>query len=266
MSERLQQYDTYTLPVSEIYVDPDFNCRDYFTLESVAELAASIKSHGLQFPIIVQPWDKGDKRYRIVAGHRRFAAVTAHLKWEEIAASIRELDEFEARKLNLIENLDRKDLNLLEEARAVFKLYPNHSLAQIAETVGRTVWWVRVRQRLINMPDEVQQMAAASLVKAADIDMLYRLDSKVNKVDVAKDVAEQRKNNPKKRPRIKGGKYAKLEVETRSQDRIDQIIRQLLEAGITGLPPRVAAWCAGYITRDDLDVDIQEYLKNMKSA
>ena len=122
----LEQYQAYPIPVAAIYYDAAFNCRGEFTLQSVKELADSIAQAGrLICPVAVQPWTEEGFEYRLIVGHRRFRAVTAFLKWTEIPAYICEgLSDHEARMLNVVENLQRKSLNILEEARAIQNLYP----------------------------------------------------------------------------------------------------------------------------------------------
>ena len=93
-----------------------------FTLESINELAQSIKQDGLNFPLVVQPWHGG---YRLICGFRRYQAIATILKWTKIPVMIRsDLSDAEAQRLNLSENLERKNLNILEEARALQKIYP----------------------------------------------------------------------------------------------------------------------------------------------
>ena len=123
----LEQYQAYPIPATTIYYDAAFNCRGEVTLQSVKELADSIAQAGrLICPVAVQPWTgEPGCEYRLIVGHRRFRAVTAFLKWTEIPAYICEgLSDHEARMLNVVENLQRKSLNILEEARAIQNLYP----------------------------------------------------------------------------------------------------------------------------------------------
>ena len=113
--------------MAAIYYDAAFNCRGEFTLQSVKELADSIVQAGrLICPVAVQPWtEEPGFDYRLIVGHRRFRAVTEFLKWTEIPAYVCEgLSDHEARMLNLVENLQRKSLNILEEAHAIQNLYP----------------------------------------------------------------------------------------------------------------------------------------------
>lgn len=165
--KRLEQYDVYELPVADIFYDAGFNCRGSFTPQSVHDLSESIKENGLQFPVVVQPCDTAAYKYRLLAGHRRFKAVTLFLKWSSIPAPVRsELTEHQVRLLNLTENLERKDLNMLEEAKAIHNLYPaGVSLRKASKELKRPTRWIHARLRLLDLPQEVQKWAAAGGLK-----------------------------------------------------------------------------------------------------
>ena len=86
------------------------------------------------------------------------------------------LSDHEARMLNFVENLERKDLNILEEARALARLYPEGvSLRVAAKELKRPTRWVHDRQRLLTLPEEVQQLAAAGLLGHVNVKVLARL-------------------------------------------------------------------------------------------
>lgn len=263
---RLERYDAYPIPASDIYFDPDFNCRGDFTLESVADLAASIRETGLKFPLVVQPWD-GPQPYRLVAGHRRFRAMTVHLKAETIPCMVADgLDEFEARKLNLLENLERKDLNILEEALAIRRLFPQGTCRSIGEAVKRPPQWVNIRLQLLDLPEKVQQMAAAGLLKYSDIEALHRMEGKPSlKTKAAERAMESRSKHKQRRPRV-GSLLYKAPTKVRSKNAINKLVERLLLAGVTGLAPRVGAWCAGEIGDEELEDDIQQVLENQTAS
>jgi ParB family chromosome partitioning protein len=142
----LDQYQAYSIPAAAIYYDAAFNCRGEFTLQSVKELAESIAQAGRMIcPLAVQPWaTEPGFQYRLIVGHRRFRAVTELLKWTEVPAYICEgLSDHDARILNLVENLQRKSLNILEEAHAIQKLYPKGStVREAAAELKRPRMWV----------------------------------------------------------------------------------------------------------------------------
>jgi ParB family chromosome partitioning protein len=119
-------------------------------LESIDELAASIRAYGLLQPIVLR---KAGRRYEIVAGHRRFAAVQA-LGWQAIGAIIRSEDQERAYILTLVENLQRDDLTPKEEARALEVLVRERawSTRQVAEAVMRSPAYVSKRLRVFEDP------------------------------------------------------------------------------------------------------------------
>lgn len=128
--------------------------RQHFDEAALDELAASIAQRGVIQPIIVRPLARG--RYQLVAGERRWrAAQRAQL--HEIPALIRDLDEREVMALALIENLQREDLNPIEEARAYQRLSEGEDLtqAEIAKMVDKSRSHVANYQRLLSLPQEV---------------------------------------------------------------------------------------------------------------
>ena len=128
--------------------------RKRFDDEALGELAASIAARGVIQPIIVRP--RGAGRYQLVAGERRWrAAQKARL--HEIPALVRDLDDREVMALALIENIQREDLNPVEEARAYHRLSEEEGLtqAEIAQMVEKSRSHVANLQRLLNLPDAV---------------------------------------------------------------------------------------------------------------
>lgn len=134
--------------------------RMHFDEASLDELAASIRARGVIQPIIVRP--RGQGRYQLVAGERRWrAAQRAQL--HEIPAIVRDLDEREVMALALIENLQREDLNPVEEARAYRRLSDQESMtqAEIAAMVDKSRSHVANMQRLLDLPEDVLGLVAA---------------------------------------------------------------------------------------------------------
>jgi ParB family chromosome partitioning protein len=255
----LEQYAVYALPVDRIYYDPDFNCRGEFTLQSVSELAESIKDIGrLIYPVTVQPWTaQPGYDYRLIAGHRRYKAMTVFLKATTIPAVIvNDLTDHEARLLNVLENLQRKDLNIMEEARALERLYPHGvTLRQAAKELKQNTHWVHVRLRLLRMPLHIQQKAAAGLLSATNIDTLAGIDKPEDQLLATTKIAEAHKRGGRHRLPGLERKYKKSRVRTR--DEINALVERMLLAGIDGLAPRVGAWCAGNIDDEEIAKEIE---------
>ena len=148
-----------SIPVADIEPLPG-QPRTRFDEESLEALASSIEARGVIQPVIVSPLGQG--RYRLVAGERRWrAAQKARL--HEIPALVRELDRREVMALALIENLQREDLNPVDEARAYQKLAEDEGMtqAEIAKLVDKSRSHVANLQRLLSLPDSVLALLAA---------------------------------------------------------------------------------------------------------
>jgi ParB family chromosome partitioning protein len=143
------------LPVEAIERNPK-QPRKRFEEAKLEELAQSIRAHGVMEPILVR---KDGGRYRIVAGERRWrAAQRAGLT--EVPAVVREASDREAFELALVENLQRQDLNAIEEAEAYDVLMQAHRLTQeqVAERVGKERSTVANALRLLKLPDDVRDL------------------------------------------------------------------------------------------------------------
>jgi len=151
-----------SLPIASIEPLPG-NPRKHFDEGALDELAASIATRGVIQPIIVRPKGaQGSRSYQLVAGERRWrAAQKARL--HEIPALVRDLDEREVMALALIENLQREDLNPVEEARAYHRLSEQEGMtqAEIARMVEKSRSHVANIQRLLALPDDVLNLVEA---------------------------------------------------------------------------------------------------------
>lgn len=142
-----------TLAIAAIEPHPD-QPRRHFDETALDELAASIAARGVIQPVIVRPL--GDGRYQLVAGERRWRA-SQRARLHEIPALVRDLSEREVMALALIENLQREDLNPIEEARAYQRLAEHEGMTQadIAKLVDKSRSHVANLQRLLALPDPV---------------------------------------------------------------------------------------------------------------
>lgn len=165
------------IKLSEITPDPD-QPRRYFDEVALEELSASIIAHGILQPIVVTPKAGG---YLIVAGERRFrAAQMAGLT--KIPALVRTLNAQHKLELSLIENLQRRDLNILETATAYLKLRDqfNLTLDQIGERVGgKSVSAISNTLRLLRLPESVRNALAEGKLREGQARPLVNLDPTV---------------------------------------------------------------------------------------
>lgn len=152
------------LPIDQIHADRA-NPRKSFDEAELEELAVSLKQQGVLQPVLVRRDPKGG--YRLIAGERRWrAAQRAGL--HEVPAIVREASDAEAYELALVENIQRADLNPLEEAEAFRRLVEERRLTQeqVADRVGKDRSTVANALRLLTLPNEVKQ-----LVLEGDLDM-----------------------------------------------------------------------------------------------
>lgn len=162
------------IKLNEIAADPN-QPRRHFDEPALEELAASIAEHGILQPIVVTPSGGG---YQIVAGERRYrAAKKAGL--DKIPALVRTLTDQHKLELSLIENLQRRDLNVLETATAYLKLRDQFSLTldQIGQRVGgKSVSTISNTLRLLRLPEDVRLALARGKLREGQARPLINLD------------------------------------------------------------------------------------------
>ncbi|MBP3242301.1 MAG: ParB/RepB/Spo0J family partition protein [Ruminococcus sp.] len=145
-----------TLRVSEIEPNRD-QPRKYFSDDAIAALADSIREHGMIQPILVRPLSTGG--YQIVAGERRWRAARM-LGLDEVPVTIKELTDLQTMQIAIIENLQRENLNPVEEARGYSELIEKYGMTQdaVAKMVGRSRSTVANSVRLLALPENVLKM------------------------------------------------------------------------------------------------------------
>ncbi len=155
-----------TIPVSDIRPNPQ-QPRRYFAEAELAELAESIRAKGVLQAILVRPDPKSTGKFQIVAGERRWrAARQAGLK--EIPATIRQMDELELLEIGIIENVQRADLNPIEEAEAYGALMKRFGRTQegLAESVGKSRAHIANTLRLLNLSEKAREYLREGRISA----------------------------------------------------------------------------------------------------
>lgn len=175
------------IPISQIVPNP-FQPRREFKPEDLNELQASLAASGLLQPITVRS-TPGKKGYQLVAGERRLRAATA-LGWKEIPANVREVDDRALLTLALVENLQRSDLNPIEEAEGYKRLIDEFGLAHpdIAEMVGKDRSTVANLLRLLNLPTLVRNWVRSGELTVGHARALLPLSDSTEIQAFAKDV------------------------------------------------------------------------------
>ncbi len=146
-------------------VKPNVNQpRKTFDEEKIAELAASIRENGIIQPLIVR---KKGKTYEIVAGERRWrASVKAELK--EVPCIVRELDDEQNMLLAIVENMQREDLNPLEEAEGLNQMIASYGLTQeqVSKSVGKSRPYIANSLRLLKLPEDIRELISEGKLSA----------------------------------------------------------------------------------------------------
>ncbi len=142
------------VPIELLHPNPN-NPRKHFAEEDLESLAKSLKDKGLLQPLVVRP--RADGSFEIVAGERRWRA-SQRAGIHELPVLIRELDDRETLEIALIENIQRSDLNALEEARAYRQLMDqyNYTQQQLADSIGKSRSHIANTMRLLSLPEAIQ--------------------------------------------------------------------------------------------------------------
>ncbi|RDW15244.1 nucleoid occlusion protein [Oceanobacillus arenosus] len=207
------------LPVTDI-VPNRFQPRTIFNEDKIKELAQTIRTHGMIQPIIVRKMD--DDKYEVIAGERRLRAVKS-LELEQISAIIREMTDAETASVALIENLQREELTVIEEAHAYAELLQLHSLTQeaLAQRLGKNQSTIANKLRLLKLPEEVQdallnkwitERHARALIKLKDPEkqlkvLQFIIENELNVKQTEERIEKMTEVNAaekKKRPKRKG--------------------------------------------------------------
>ena len=188
--------------------------RTHMDQESLNELAASIKAQGVMQPILVRPVDGG--RYEIIAGERRWrASQLAGL--HEVPVLVRDIPDDSALAMSLIENIQREDLNPLEEAMGIQRLIDEFGMThqQAADSVGRSRPAASNLLRLLHLAKPVQDLlmsgeidmgharALLPLAKASQVQLAHRISAKGYSVREAERMVQHELNPPKQKAAVK---------------------------------------------------------------
>jgi ParB family chromosome partitioning protein len=179
--------DVYELAIEMISPNPD-QPRTDLTEESLLELSDSIKKVGLLQPILVRPMGEG---YQIIAGERRWRACR-QAGLERVPVRVRTSTEIESLEMALIENLQRKDLNPIEEARGYRRLLTEHRMtqAELADKVSKSRSTVTNALRLLDLPEEVQETVYQGAMSAGHARAVLSVPDEAARLKLAKRIVD----------------------------------------------------------------------------
>ncbi|MBR6955816.1 MAG: ParB/RepB/Spo0J family partition protein, partial [Firmicutes bacterium] len=241
--------------------------RKIFDEEKIAELAASIKENGIIQPLIVRKKGKG---YEIVAGERRWrASVKAELK--EVPCIVRELDDEQNMLLAIVENMQREDLNPMEEAEGLNQMIAAYGLTQeqVSKSIGKSRPYIANSLRLLKLPEEIRDLISDGSLSAGHGRTLVSVPDEARQIEIARKIlkeglsvreteklaAEKEEPGKKRRGRKpkdpdvarveadlkealgtrvnikRTGKKGKIEIEFFSRDELERLIEMLESLG-----------------------------------
>ena len=254
------------LQIEEINADSKFNCRGLIQPIDVHELAADIKLRGLIQPVTVSEYIETErdkmvegKPYRLVAGFRRFMAHVINNERQIPCINRGPMREADARIMNISENVKRKDLTLMQEAKALSALEElgvgEHA---VAAKIGMSRGWVQVRFMALRLPESIQMEIEAGFVKQSDIRDLYSIfkasgyDAAVSEAKRVKDFKLSGKGSPLRAAKVK----PKAAKAARNRSEIFSLQENVFDQLGNSLMTRSLAWAAGEISTNDLEDDI----------
>jgi ParB/RepB/Spo0J family partition protein len=254
--------DVKDIPLGEIHADSDFNCRGVIAPIDVVDLARSIDANQLQNALVIQPYDEAAQaktgfKYRLISGYRRFKALQLLEKPVAPCNIVVGLTDIQARLMNLDENLARKDLNIVQEAKALEKLYiAGMTQEQVAADLHQSRGWVQIRYYVLTLPTEIQVEAAGGLLSQQQIRDLYTLGNKEKQFEAVRKIKEGKERGEKikiKEPIKRPASTRKL----RDRQEIFLMMDHIRESVGNNMGTRCLAWAAGEIADSDLFGDIK---------
>jgi ParB family chromosome partitioning protein len=258
------------IPLDQIDDDPELNCRGNITPIDVVDLAKDIKFRGLIQPVVIAPYDEvhqnlTGKKYRLLAGFRRFMAHKVN-EASNISASIREMtSELEALTFNLSENIQREDLDILQEATAIRKLRDfGHTEEEAGRQLGKSRGWIQVRFMLLGLPEDVQKEAKAGLINQQNIRDLYTIFHNTGDIEqvyeAIRTLKDAKLRGQATRIKVKSGRTkSNNQKRMRKRPEIFEIMESLQKTVGNGLHTRALAWAAGEINDLEFHMSVQEY-------
>lgn len=197
-----------------------FQPRSHFNEDALNDLAASIKQHGVLQPLIVRPVKGEVDQFEIIAGERRWRA-SQKAQLHDVPVIIQDFDDATALEIGLIENLQREDLNSIEEANGYARLMDQFSYTQetLSEKVGKSRSYVANTLRLLKLPSEIQALVKTEKISTGHARALVACDDPLAMADkIVKEGLSVRQLEqilssnavlPTKKPKSKGKKLFK---------------------------------------------------------
>jgi len=227
------------LPLGQIVPNP-LQPRRTFTDEELGELAASIQTNGLLQPLVVRTAPGAEDRFELIAGERRFRAMS-RLGWTDAPALVREASDETLLVLALVENLQREELNPLEEAEGYQMLMERFKLtqAEVAGSVGKNRSTVANFLRLLRLPPSIKKMVSAGSLSTGHARALLSVEDPVRQAELAREAVREDWSVREMERRVGQTPQGKNRGKKSAQRTKDPMVRALEEALQEHLSTRV---------------------------
>ncbi len=261
------------LKLNEVLCDEEFNCREKINPQTVVELGQDIEQNGLTQPVIVMtlegaPPEEAERategqKYKLIIGFRRFKAHTV-MQLKTIKCIIKPYMPIDRQIiLNLSENLQRVDLNILEEAKSLQPLKNmGYSQQRVMDALSKKRGWVQTRFMLLDLPEPIQQEAANGFLTHAHIRDIYSMDNAEDMFAAVRRIKDHMlEGRSASSLQIKGKRKQKSidQKKLRNKTEIFEMMNAIKDqAGYSDMT-RVLAWCAGEISDLEFWTDVQRY-------
>jgi len=276
-SQTTESMEVVYLSMEEVWADANFNCRGEINPMDVMDLAKNIEKIGLQSPVHVAPLTGPEQtkavaetgknyQYRLIAGYRRHRALRV-LGKNQLPCFIRAdmQDEKKARLFNLCENLQRKELDLLQEVQAIRPLKDQGmSENEMAQELGVSRGWVQIRTMMLAMPDDVCNEIAAYKLTNKQVRNLYSIYGTAGYESTIKALKTMKDGKLKGRTvQVNANHVDVNKPRVRTRNDLLQMLDHLATCGIPiGLPNRCLAWAAGEISSGQLHRSLLNYAES----
>ena len=230
LGDSVKKIDTNKVLVKDLTRNK-FQPRKHFSKESLEELTNSIKEQGVIQPIVVRPNKSFKGKYEIIAGERRWLA-SQNAGLHEVPAVILDVNDVKSLEFSIVENVQRQDLNAVEEARGYQRLVNdfNYNQVKLSQFIGKSRSYIANSLRLLSLPEEVLTMVVQGNLSAGHARSLIGLN---NSVDIAKKIIEKKLSVRQSEILVKQFRDKKFKLVTKKDSNILDLQKILEEK--TGL-------------------------------
>lgn len=270
MTNKVEEtYKPIDARMDEIFVDYRFNSRGMVYPYQVTDLVDNLKRNELQTPVSVQPYSDPNNpklKWKLIAGFRRHKSFEV-LERESIPAFVKEgLTEEESREYNIVENVNREDLNPVQEAKALSYYFERgYTEDMVAAKFSKSLHWAKSRKVILGLPEEIQKLIASGFIKSHQQIIAFQRMTKDKQFELIRSIKDRtfrtemlgvNMREHKKRVKLNKELFELKQPDSKAIERLK--IAMYMGSG-PDLHTRILAWCEGVINEKTMWRDVQEW-------